>query len=96
MTRLESRRPAQVASFTGVLCAATAWIVRPDNQLGRTRPTTLWASAAIVFAATGILVGANATRRTPRSGVVAVFVGIVALIAAGGALILLQTLPNGH
>jgi hypothetical protein len=85
-----------IAAYGAALCAAAAWLVRPDNQLGRTRPTTVWASAAIALAAIAIGVGAARARRHPQSSAPAIIGAALALLAALGALVFLTTLPYGN
>jgi hypothetical protein len=85
-------------AITGVLActfALVAWLVRPDNQLGVTRPTTVLASAAIGLGLVGLLLGSAQSTRSPRVAL-AVIANLFAILAGLGALLVLLSLPYGN
>ena len=94
-TRGRSSLPAATAVVACIL-SLIAWIVRPDNQLGVTRPTTFVATAAVALGAIGVLLGAFETERSRRAAPAAIVGTLVAIIAGLGALLLLMTLPYGN
>ena len=90
------RRSVPTAALAAGLCAAVAWLVRPDNQLGTTRPTTIWGSIAIALALSSLIVGALSSRRDPVNASRGIIVAAAALLTAVGALTMLMTLPHGN